>query len=324
MNKIINWGILGTGYIANKLAEALAHVHNARLLAVGSRNLNKAQAFAIKHNVERHYGSYDEVIRDKDVNVIYVATPHVFHFDNTMTALSNGKAVLCEKPFAMNETEVRKMIALARSRDLFLMEALWTLFLPRIRKVKELIDHGNIGEIIYIQSNFGFKADFNPEGRLFNKVLGGGALMDIGIYPVFITLYLLGKPDEIISNAIVGTTGVDDSISMIFKYEKALANLHSTLVSDTSVETDICGTKGRIRIHRQWHMPGSLTLVLNSGEQQEFNFDTICNGYEYEAIEVTNCLLRGKKESDIVPLDFSLSLIRLLDQIRAQNNISYE
>jgi predicted dehydrogenase len=324
MSKIINWGILGTGFIANKFAAALACVPNAKLLAVGSRTIEKSMSFAQANNVPKAYGSYEELAKDTNIDVVYVATPHVFHCENTLLCLENNKAVLCEKPFAMNEREVLSMVSKAREKKLFLMEAFWTRFLPTVLKIDEIIKSGTIGEIVYIKSDFGSNPPYDTNGRFFNPQLGGGSLLDIGIYPVFIALFLLGEPDDITSEAVIGKTGVDEILSATFKYgNNKIANLFSTLVAQTPVETDICGTKGRIRLNRMWFMTNNFTITMNNGKSETVEFNYPCNGYEYEAIEVTNCLLNGQAESRMMPLDFSLKLIRLLDRIRKQCGIRY-
>ena len=324
MKTSIHWGILGAGVIAHKFAEGLKQVQNAELIAVGSRNKEKAAEFASKFNLPQSFGSYEELVASPEIDVIYIATPHPFHCEHTLLCLENNKAVLCEKPLAMNAIEVEKMIAKAKEKNLFLMEALWTRFLPSILKTEELIQSGAIGEIIYLKSDFGFKSDFNPEGRLFNKKLGGGSLLDIGIYPVFIALLLLGEPEEITAEAFLGSTQVDESISIINKYKQgAMAMLHSTLLANTPIETEIAGTTGQIRIHRKWHNPTFLTYTPNQGEAQEFRFEYKGNGYEYEAQEVTNCLLAGKTHSDLLPLAFSEKLIKQLDTIRGICKIEY-
>lgn len=325
MKTKINWGILGLGNIADKFAEGLKCVPNARLLAVGSRSLKKAKEFADKLTVSNYYGSYEELAADPAVDAIYIATPHVLHCENTLMCIEKGKAVLCEKPFAMNEREVQLMVSLAREKNIFLMEALWTRFLPTITKTLELINTGVIGEIIHLKSDFGFKAPYDTEKRLFNPDLGGGSLLDIGIYPVFIALLLLGEPDNISAEAIIGKTGVDENLSAIFKYKNGkLATLYCTLIANTPVETEIYGTKGYIKINRMWHMPSSITLALNNEHPENIQFDYCSNGYDCEAIEVTNCLLKGQKESKLMPLSFSVQLIRLLDKIRNKCGIKYK
>ncbi|MFN8258467.1 MAG: Gfo/Idh/MocA family oxidoreductase [Bacteroidales bacterium] len=321
MERPINWGIIGTGKIANKFALALKHVPGSCMKAVASREKTKAELFASQHNIEKSYGSYLELAEDKKVEVVYVATPHVFHFENTMMCLHNNKAVLCEKPFAMNLNEVTQMVELARQKNLFLMEALWTRFFPGTLRILEIVNSGAIGDIKYIRSDFGFKGIFDPDGRLFNKALGGGSLLDIGIYPVFISLLLLGVPDEVSSEAIIGPTNVDESVSMVFKYNNgSLASLSSTFMANTPIETDICGTLGMIRIPKPWFMSRGFSLILNDGTKEDFNREFICNGYEYEAIEVNNCLRLGKTESSLMTHDFSLKLIGLLDKVREQSH----
>ncbi len=325
MERTIHWGILGTGKIAEKFATALQYVSHAQLYAVGSRDKTTAENFARMHNIPVAYGSYNDLVNDPRIDVIYIATPHVFHAENTLLCLEAGKSVLCEKPFAMNAQQVELMINKAREKKLFLMEALWTRFLPTILRTEELIKSGTLGDIVYIQSDFGIKPPFDPQGRLFNKKLGGGSLLDIGIYPIFIALFLLGLPDDIVSTAHIGATGVDESMSVIFKYNKGtLANLSSTFKANTPTETVICGTMGSIKIHRMWHMPSYLTYIPIEGIPQEIHFNYLSNGYEYEAQEVTNCVLQGKTESDLLPLNFSLKLINLLDIIRKQWGLEYD
>jgi predicted dehydrogenase len=324
MDRTIKWGIMSTGKIAEKFAADLQFVSNAKLVAVGSRDINKAFEFARKYNAQKAYGSYEELASDKDVDVIYIGTPHVFHCENTLLCLDKGKAVLCEKPLAMNEKEVSRMVSRSREKNMFLMEALWTKFLPSFKKVIELIEGGVIGDIVHIKSDFGYKAVYDPQERLFNQELGGGSLLDIGIYPVFIILFLLGEPDEISVDAVIGKTNVDELVSAYFKYNNGkMATLYSTLIANTPVETEICGTKGYIRMNRMWHMTRSITLNLNNGSTETFEFQYKGTGYEFEAEEVTNCLLRDLKESHSMPLDFSLKLIRILDILRKKCGIKY-
>jgi predicted dehydrogenase len=320
----INWGIIGLGRIAEKFAHDLQFVSNAKLYGVASREKNKAEEFRIKYNVEKAYGSYEEMLQDANIDVVYIATPHVMHAVNTIASLNAGKAVLCEKPFAMNKLEVQAMVDIARQKNLFLMEAIWTRFLPTFLKVEHLIAERVIGDIVQIKSDFGYQAVYDTEWRLFNKKLGGGSLLDIGIYPVFLTLQLLGKPENIITSAVIGKTGVDESWFAGFTYKNgATASLCSTFMANTPVETDICGTKGRIKMHRMWHCPSYLTLTMNDGAETVFKFDVKGFGYEYEAQEVTNCLLAGRKESALLPLSFSMSLMEMLDDIRERIGLHY-
>lgn len=325
MGKTINWGILSTGRISEKFARDLQLVPNARLAAVGSRDTDRARDFAQKFNAEKAYGSYEELASDKNIDVIYIGTPHISHCENVLLCLEKGKAVLCEKPFAMNEKEVLRMILKARGKNVFLMEAMWTRFIPAIIKALELVESGAIGDIVHIKADFGYKAQYDPAWRLFNKELGGGCLLDIGLYPVFLILLLIGEPDEIAADAIIGRTGVDELISAYFKYNNGkMATLYSTLIANTPVEAEISGTKGHIRINRMWHMSRSLVLHLNDGQTEAFEFSYKGMGYEYEAEEVTSCLQRDLKESDLLPLEFSLRLIRVLDMMRKKCGITYQ
>ncbi len=325
MDKTIKWGILGTGWIADKMAEALTVVEGAELAAVGSRTRKGAEEFARRHGIRTAYGSYKELAADPGIDVVYIGTPHPWHCENTLLCLENGKAVLCEKPFAMNEGEVLRMISSARERNLFLMEAFWTRFLPSIDKVLALIASGAIGEVRHIKSDFGVFNQFDPNHRAFNKELGGGSLLDIGIYPVFLTLLLWGEPDEISSVQNIGRTGVDETLSLAFKYNDGrIADLFSSFRVNSSVETLICGTGGRIKMNRMWFCPVPIELTTGDERHETIGFDYVGNGYNYEAAEVVKCLRAGKKESDILPLDFSLRLIRLLDRIRREMNLVYD
>ncbi len=321
----IRWGFLGTGWIAEKMAAALTVVEDAELIAVGSRTAEKARAFAERHHVPHAHGSYEALAADPDVDVVYVATPHPFHCANTLLCLQNHKAVLCEKPFAMNEGEVRQMIAAARKYDTFLMEAFWTRFLPSVDKTLELIASGELGEVRHIKSDHAAFRTYDPQHRAFNKSLGGGSLLDIGIYPVFLTLLLWGEPDQIDAVPQIGPTGVDDSLALTFKYNDGrIATLFSSFMVDSTVETHICGTTGRLKFQRWWFCPVPLELTRGDGQPIQMNFNYVGNGYNYEVEEVHRCLRAGKKESEILTHEFSLRLIRLLDAIRKAIGLVYD
>lgn len=323
-NNPINWGIIGTGWIADKMAEGLSVLPDAKLKAVASRNVERAKEFALKHGIETVYGTYEQIARDPAIDVVYVATPHPYHCENTLMCLENGKAVLCEKPFAMNEKEVLRMIASARENNVFLMEAFWTRFLPSMDKTLELITSGELGEVRHIHSDFGVMRAFDPDHRAFNKDLGGGSLLDIGIYPVFLSLLLWGEPDTISAVADIGSTVVDESLALVFKYNDGrIATLFSSFTVNSTVETHICGTKARLKLNRWWHTPTTLELTRGENETQRIEPPFVGNGYNYEAEEVMRCLQSGRKESDVLPLSFSLRLIRLLDRIRKEIGLVY-
>ncbi|MEM6963177.1 MAG: Gfo/Idh/MocA family oxidoreductase [Bacteroidota bacterium] len=325
MKETINWGIIGLGKIARQFANDLKYVPHAQLHAVASRSAAKAKDFAAAFGATHSFGSYEEMMRCDDLDVVYVATPHVKHCENTIMCLENGIAVLCEKPFAMDSGEVQRMIAAAKANDTFLMEAIWTRFLPHIKKVIEHIQSGIIGEVKLLRADFGFKAPIDFAGRLYNKSLGGGSLLDVGIYPLFLAQLLMGNPIDLRASAHIGQTEVDESCAMILRYaEDKMAVLDSSIVRDTPMQAGIYGTRGKIQIQSRWHESNTFTIVELDKAPQTFTFDYEgAKGYRYETQHVVECLQRGKKESDLLPLSFSLDLMNLLDEVRAKIGLVY-
>ncbi len=350
----IRWGILSTGSIARAFARGLAVLPDAELVAVGSRAQATADEFGRTFGVSHRHPSYEALAHDPDVDVIYVATPHVFHKENALLCLEAGKAVLCEKPFTLNAAEAREVIDFARERGLFLMEAMWTRFLPAIVQVRRWLAEGVIGEVRLLQADFGFRADWDPEGRLFNPELGGGALLDVGIYPVSFTSMVLGKPEEIVALAHLGETGVDEQGAFLLGYpEGRLAVLSAALRTQTPTEAVILGTEGQIRLAAPFYRTEQLTLVkpgiadavrqrspgwlIEAGRMlglnrlwkrggragRTFPFPLQGNGYNYEAAEVMRCLRAGQLESEVMPLDETLSIMETLDEIRARWGLVY-
>lgn len=324
MGKKWNWGIIAPGKIAEKFASDIKLVDGANLYAVASRTLGKAQAFANKFDAEIAYGSYEELANDPHVDIVYIASPHTFHFDYSLLCLKNGKHVLCEKPMGMNAQQVEELGKVAKDNNLFLMEALWTKFIPSFRECYRLVNDGHIGEVKYIQANFCFKAAYDISKRLFNKELGGGSLLDIGIYPVFFALELAGKPDEILASAVIGKTGVDENCNIVFTYRQkgVSASLSSSFQVNTPSEALIAGTKGYIRMYSKWHEPTSLDAVID-GHIHHYAFDERGFGYQYEIEEVINCLNSGDLQSGEFPLSRSLRLHETLDSIRQQIGLEY-
>jgi len=324
MSHRIRWGILGTGKIAHQFANALRRMPDAELFAVGSRSAGSAGRFADEFEVVRHYASYAELVSDSDVEVIYVATPHSCHAENTRLALDAGKAVLCEKPFTINAAQTREVIKSARERKLFLMEAMWTRCFPLMKKLRELLASGAIGEVRQLTADFGFRAEYQDEPRLFGPEFGGGALLDVGVYPVSLASLLFGPPTKIVSAANLGPTGVDEEASVILTHGRGeMAILHTAIRLETAQEAIITGTQGRIRIHSPWWRPVAMTLSRDDKPDERLDFPLEGNGYEYEAIEVMSCLRAGKLESPLMPLDESLSIMETLDAIRAQWGLKY-
>ena len=321
---MVRWGILGCGSIAQKFVDDLKQVDGCKLVAAGSRNIEKAKAFQELNNAELSFGSYKELAQCEEVDVIYIATPHPMHKANTILCLENGKHVLCEKPFAMNVEEVKEMVEAAKSNKRFLMEAIWTQFLPYMQKLKQVIRDGAIGEIQMIEADFGFKADYNPNGRLFNPSLGGGALLDIGIYPLFLCHTLLGKPDEISASAQIGDTGVDESSAMNLKWKSgAMASLLSTVLCDTKCEAKIFGTEAYIEIDSRWHESKSFSIKNRDGILEKFQFNDSYKGYAYEIMAVNKSIQKGELENPELTLEFSLNLMKDLDSIRSYIGLTY-
>lgn len=321
--KKINWGIIGTGNIARAFADALKVVENSELVAVGSRDLNKAECFAQDFGIKKSYGSYEELVRDKEIDIVYVATPHNLHCENTLLALENNKAVLCEKPLAVNLKEASLMINTAREKGLFLMEALWSRFLPNIIKTKEIVDNGIIGKINLLTASFVFRSPYGVEHRHFNVDLCGGTLLDTGIYNVFLSLFILGKPNAISSSAVLSQSGIDLTAGYTFQYRDSISVMYSSFLADTPIVAEIHGEKGKIQLNHRWFSPGSIKLILNNGTEEYFPFTILKNGYEYEAIEAVNCLRENKIESEMWSHKNSLELIELLDEIRNQCKVVY-
>ncbi len=317
--KTYRWGIIGLGKIAHKFAKDLQMLENAKLYAVASTSQKRADDFAAQYQVEKAFGSYEDMANCPEIDVIYIATPHTGHHAASLLCLKNKKPVLCEKPLAINSRQVAEMIQCAQENNTFLMEALWTRFLPNTQKLLSLIEENTIGNIVEIQADFGFKAKFDAKSRLFDKNLGGGALLDIGIYPVFLALLLLGEPDEIQAKSIIGTTNIDESTSMILTYKtnQQVANLHCTLRATTPTEAIIYGEKGYLKMRSRFHEPNpGIDLFLYENQAtQFFPSENIGIGYAYEAMEVMKCLAENKNESDLLPLSFSAKLIKLLDDI---------
>jgi predicted dehydrogenase len=325
MERKIRWGILGTGAIARKFAEALQTLSEADLAAVGSRAAETAEKFADAFGIPHRHPSYDQLANDDDVDVIYVATPHPFHMENTILCLNAGKAVLCEKPLEINADRARQMINLAREKKLFLMEAMWTRFLPVIAQVREWLQQELIGPVRMLQADFGFTGDWQPQHRLLNPQLAGGALLDIGVYTVSLASMVFGRPPEkITSLAHIGQTGVDEQSAMILRYDEGpLAVLSCAVKTQTPQQTLIAGTKGMIRIHSPFWSATTATISIKGKKDQTVKLPHECNGFEYEIREVMQCLLAGKFESDVMPLDESVQIMQTMDEIRTQLQLKY-
>lgn len=322
--KQVKWGILGCGKIANKFAEALQKTDNSLLIATAARDLNRAMEFSKQWGFEKSYGSYKELVKDAEVDIIYVATPHSYHYAHAKLCLEAGKNVICEKPFTINTGQLRVLISIARKRNLFLMEALWSRFLPGIIHTKELIEKGAIGDVISMDVDFGINFPYHPNHRVYNPYLAGGALLDIGIYPLFLSMYFFGKPIEMKAHSVLDSNKIDLTTSLItLSKSGTVCHLYSTTQANTPVKARIYGTKGNIEFNNWWFTPVDISLYLDGKDKEILQFPPIANGYEYEAIESVNCLLNSKKESAIMSFDFSLMLMEQMDEIRKQTGITY-
>ena len=320
---MIKWGIVGAGNIAHSFSKDLALVNGGLLTAVASRDLDKARSFANEYGAPNAFGSYEELFTSDTVDVIYIATPHTTHAALSIAAMKAGKNVLCEKPVGVNKGEVEEMIKVAKENNVFFMEALWTRFNPTIKKVKELVDNGTIGDIGYLHADFAFYAlDRDENGRLLNPALAGGSLLDIGIYPIFLSYLMLGIPKDIKATANFHKTGVEVQISMIFNYEKAQAILYSGLNSNSEMKAEIAGSKGSIFVHRRWHETSGYTLEID-GDSTVVEVGKVGKGYTYEIEEVHKCLNAGKTESDLWSHQNSRDLIEILDTVRSKTGIVF-
>ncbi len=322
--KKYKWGILAPGKMSAKFTRGLKILDNADLYAVGSRDISRAKQFAGEFGFRKYYGSYEELAKDPEVDIIYIASPHSHHLEHTLLCLKNGKNVICEKAFSINAREVEQMIAEAKKQDLFLMEALWPPFQPFYKKAKEILDSGIPGKIIHLYGYFSFIPPFDPNDRKFNISLGGGSLLDIGIYPAIDALAFLGVPDEVKATAFFSPTGSEESISAILGYKDGrMATIYSSFKTNIGIGCDLLCGKGNVSVTRERDMSQKVILNLHGQETGEFVFNPPAMGYHFEAEEVMKCLDEGRKESPVVPLSFSLGLIKTLDRIRQAAGIVY-
>ena len=321
-NKTIRWGIIGLGNIAHKFATDLATIENAALVAVASRSQENATEFAKKYNSKKAYNSYLDLAKDAEVDAVYIATPHSFHKEHTILCLKNKKAVLCEKPFAMNLQEVEEMIAVAKENNVLLMEALWTYFLPHYTYVLESLKNEKFGKLLKLEADFGFSRAFDNDSRLFKKEVGGGSLLDIGIYPIFAALSTLGKPNSIEAAATFFNNGVDSECNMIFNYNNTETVLKSTLLEDTATEAIFTCERGVVKINTMFHMPTTVTITEN-GKDEIIDFKTKTIGYNFEIIHFNDLLRANKKESNMMTFEFSRNLIKTLDSVREIIGLTY-
>lgn len=320
-----NWAILGCGKIAAKFANDVNLTEGANLYAVASRSLDNATTFGAEHGAQLCYGSYEEMLDDPQVDIVYIATPHKFHHEQTLLCLKHKKAVLCEKAFAMNQDQVKEMIAFAKTQQTFLMEALWTHFLPHYTFVLEKVASGDLGAIKSLTADFGIEMAYHPEGRLYNKAVGGGSLLDVGIYPVFAGLTLLGYTEALEAKAIFGPTKVDHRCDITLHYpDSVTATLFSAVDKKTDTTCKLILEKGEILINSRFHEPSNVTITQNNiPVTYDFPVPKGVNGYHYEIVHCQEMLVTGKTESDVMTFAKSIQLIKMLDRIRHKIGLEY-
>ncbi|MGI0488078.1 Gfo/Idh/MocA family protein [Pantanalinema rosaneae CENA516] len=361
MPKPIRWGILGTGFISGQFAQGLQLLPDAELRAIGSRTQTAAQEFARCFNVPRTYSRYEELVKDPDIDVVYVGTPHHRHQADCLMCLEAGKAVVCEKPFMLNAQEAREVIELARAKQLFCMEAMWMRFMPLIQQVQTLINSGEIGTTRLLTADFGTAMAYDPKSRFFNLELGGGALLDRGVYLLSLAIRLFGTPESVVSQATIGETGVDEQSAIVLKFPQGqLATLSCSLRSYSTNEAVIVGDRGKIVIHEPFYRPHRISVMqspepvalttgmvhFKPGLKQKLKQHPLVqrfkgllmplvrksttivepiagNGFGYEAAEVMRCLRNGELESPLMPLDETLRIMETMDLIRSQWKLKY-
>ncbi len=325
MKRIYNWGVLAPGHIARKFAMEIQELDNAKVFAVASRDRQRAKDFANEFHAARYYSNYEALASDPDVDVIYIASPHSFHAEQARMCLERKKAVLCEKALALNQKEVEEMVSCAVKNGAFLMEAFTSPHQPSYREAKKMVDSGSMGKIKFIQGWFGFnKSPYDMSRRLLNPKLGGGALLDIGLYPVFDVLWFLGNPLGISTSAEIASTGVDQSISARFEYKDGVsASVFASFYAASGVGTDLFCEKGTLRLRRSSAVDQWLEVDMPGEDVNCMTWDNSECGLKQEALEVMKCLDSGRLESDKMPHSMSIRLMKILDHIRRKAGIVY-
>ena len=323
-DRVIRWGIVGPGRIAESVAPDFAHVENAELVAVASRSEQRARAFADKHGVARAYGGYGGILGDEEVDAIYIATPHPQHEAVALACIAAGKAVLVEKSFTATVPGAQRVIDLARAEQVFAMEAMWTRFQPVLVKIRELIADGAIGEVRQVQADLGVDRPYDPDDRLFDLAQGGGAMLDLGVYVVSIAQHFLGDPTSVSVSGSLAPTGADVEAGLLLGYDDGrAASLLMSLRHATPGSARIHGTKGWIEIHPRFHHPKAFTLGRSGAEPERFELPPLGVGYSHELIEVNDCLRAGRTESEVMPLSDTLAVQRVLNDAAEQLGVHH-
>ncbi|WP_422105510.1 Gfo/Idh/MocA family protein [Winogradskyella sp.] len=322
MSKQIKWGIVGLGNISDQFVTDLCMVDTAEVYAVASRTQNKADAFAKKFSAEKAYGSYEDIFKDPQVDIIYIGTPHDSHAELSIKAMTHGKHVLCEKPVALNYEQALKMVNASKAHKKFFMEAFWTRFNPSVQEALYQIRKGVIGKVKYINADFAFYVPVTEGSRMTNKELGGGTLLDMGVYPLFLSYVVLGMPKKVLASANFYASGCDKQTAMILQYDDAQAVLHSSFVSPSNMMATISGEAGRINLNSVWHETQSYSLLKNN-HVVDYAHPTKGKGFTYEIEECHRCIREHKIESDLWSHQDSLNLISIVDEVRKQIGLKY-
>lgn len=324
MSDKIRWGILAPGKIAQKFAAGLQLTADAEIAAVGARSHASANSFGDEFNVPRRHVGYEALAADPNVDVIYVASPHSLHMEHALLCLEHNKPVLCEKPFTINAQQAKVVVNRARERNVFLMEAMWSRFIPLLAEVRKMVTEGAIGDVRMVVADFGFRTQFDPTSRLFDPALGGGGLLDVGVYAVSFTSLLLGAPDRVSGLAEIGETRVDEQGAAVLGYPGGeLAIIYTGVRTKTPLETTIMGTDGMIQIHSPSWAATRMTVKRANREAEMVEISYGENVYTNQANEVHRCLRAGLLESDAMPLDETLSIMETMDKIRTHWGIRY-
>lgn len=317
----LKWGILGAGGIAHKFADAVNnHTAGEIVAAASASSLDKAKAFVAETGSGTAYGSYEDLLADANVEAVYVATTHNNHHEPALLALAAGKPLLVEKPFAQNNGQSQQVIDAARDAKLFVMEAMWTRHLPHMYAVREAIARGDIGEVVAIQADHGQSLEHVE--RMYRADLAGGALLDLGVYPLSFAHDILGVPGAVTAVGQLTDTGVDRQVGMVFDYGSAQATLHTTMGSVTANTAVVSGTEGRIEIESVFYTPTTMRVIRQDGTSWEFD-GRVPNGFQYQAAEVARRVAAGEKESPLHTWEATLEISRLMDEVRAQIGLVY-
>jgi predicted dehydrogenase len=319
---VIRWGVVGPGKIATQFAEGMTMVPDGTIVAVASRAIERADAFADRFGIARRYGDYESLAADADVDAVYVATPHSLHAANSILFLGAHKHVLCEKPLAVTAREVETMVQAARANGVFLMEAMWSRFLPAYRILVDLLGEGRIGDPLVVEADFGFRAPVDPDHRLFAPALAGGATLDLAVYTVQLCTLVLGAPERVVADGVIGSTAIDEVVAAILHHPgDRLGVITAAIRATLACRGRVTGTNGSIDLHPFMHHPQWLVVGGAAGtERIEAGYEG--EGLRFQVMEVHACLAAGRLESTIMPLDESLVVARVLDQIRSQVGIA--